>query len=409
MDKDLKLSIIYGIIGRIATLANQILSVPLIIILIGLDSFNQYTILIASISWFATLGGSLIPTLVGDVTRANAQSDIILVSKHVTNVLITLSIFFILCSIIFVLLYWLPERNLVVVFLLSIGILLLSVSDNIRQGFHETYKNSWFNGFSNLFSVIFLYIAYKLELKLDIAYVSLIMLGSTLFFKLLNMIFINKKLCLSFTLFDYKYCIRLVKSARFFVLISLSFYLSTGALLTIVNKYSFHNITYVIMLQKLTLTLMGLLIMLRNPLWSIIAKEMYENNSDKVYFQYKKYLMSVILFLPVSSALVYYFSPLIISVWTNEEVLVQSSYMIEFSIYFSLQFLLYFNSIFYYGLEIFNKISKLLLIESLLVCTFAYLLFVNNCELKFLYIALSCSSFLLNLTIIKNISVRLRM
>lgn len=411
VNADLKLSVFYGTAGRAITLANQILSVPLIIILIGLDSFNRFNILIASVSWFASLGGSLVPSLVGDITRANARSDLSMLTKHIVNVLITLTIFIALCSVIFSVVFWPPELDLIIVFALTLCILIFSVSDNIRQGTHETYKNSWFNGFANLFSVCLLYFAFITKQSLDVHHIALIMLGSTALFKLLNFILVKRHLSLDFSksFFDVILCKKIILSARYFVVIAISFYLTTGGLLTITNKFAPNELPYVIMLQKFTLTLMGIMVMIRSPLWSIIAKEIFQKNVHKVHLLYKKYFLILIALLLPIYIVVYFFTPSIVSLWTNYEVQVNPSYMCAFSFYFCAQTILYFNSIFYYGLEMFSEISLLLFFESVIACLSAYLVLSNSQTLDILYLCLGSSSLVLNVLLFKSITARFKL
>lgn len=178
---DLKLSLIFGTLSRVITFVNQVLSVPLTIAIIGINEFTRFNVITAGIAWLITVGGCLLPSLVGDISRAKEDHNDIMISEKISSALTVMVIFIITVMIGYIFFFGVMdnERNLLLIF--SILILLFSTAENVRQGLGENYKNAIYNGCSNLLSlVIILGLAY-FEIKTNLQMVIIVMFGSITF------------------------------------------------------------------------------------------------------------------------------------------------------------------------------------------------------------------------------------
>ncbi|HHF8074325.1 TPA: hypothetical protein ACPTXX_003026, partial [Escherichia coli] len=92
---DLKLSLIFGTLSRVITFVNQVLSVPLTIAIIGINEFTRFNVITAGIAWLITVGGCLLPSLVGDISRAKEDHNDIMISEKISSALTVMVIFII--------------------------------------------------------------------------------------------------------------------------------------------------------------------------------------------------------------------------------------------------------------------------------------------------------------------------
>ncbi|MDW3163399.1 hypothetical protein R8B00_28160, partial [Escherichia coli] len=67
-------------------------------------------------------------------------------------------------------------------------------------------------------------------------------------------------------------------------------YFNTAGLITVLNWLNYTKLTEFIILQKIILIVMGMVVMIRNPLWGVIAKMQYKGNSDLIIVNYRKVL-----------------------------------------------------------------------------------------------------------------------
>ncbi|MEW0497668.1 hypothetical protein AB0V26_16555, partial [Escherichia coli] len=134
---DLKLSLIFGTLSRVITFVNQVLSVPLTIAIIGINEFTRFNVITAGIAWLITVGGCLLPSLVGDISRAKEDHNDIMISEKISSALTVMVIFIITVMIGYIFFFGVMdnERNLLLIF--SILILLFSTAENVRQGLGE--------------------------------------------------------------------------------------------------------------------------------------------------------------------------------------------------------------------------------------------------------------------------------
>ncbi|HCQ7529163.1 TPA: hypothetical protein OL798_004969, partial [Escherichia coli] len=266
---DLKLSLIFGTLSRVITFVNQVLSVPLTIAIIGINEFTRFNVITAGIAWLITVGGCLLPSLVGDISRAKEDHNDIMISEKISSALTVMVIFIITVMIGYIFFFGVMdnERNLLLIF--SILILLFSTAENVRQGLGENYKNAIYNGCSNLLSlVIILGLAY-FEIKTNLQMVIIVMFGSITFFKLLNLLPLMRYFSLKHITFDS--CKGMLDKATGFVFLSVAYYFNTAGLITVLNWLNYTKLTEFIILQKIILIVMGMVVMIRNPLWGVIA------------------------------------------------------------------------------------------------------------------------------------------
>ena len=130
---DLKLSLIFGTLSRVITFVNQVLSVPLTIAIIGINEFTRFNVITAGIAWLITVGGCLLPSLVGDISRAKEDHNDIMISEKISSALTVMVIFIITVMIGYIFFFGVMdnERNLLLIF--SILILLFSTAENIMD------------------------------------------------------------------------------------------------------------------------------------------------------------------------------------------------------------------------------------------------------------------------------------
>ncbi|EFB7253792.1 hypothetical protein C1V04_003770, partial [Escherichia coli] len=386
---DLKLSLIFGTLSRVITFVNQVLSVPLTIAIIGINEFTRFNVITAGIAWLITVGGCLLPSLVGDISRAKEDHNDIMISEKISSALTVMVIFIITVMIGYIFFFGVMdnERNLLLIF--SILILLFSTAENVRQGLGENYKNAIYNGCSNLLSlVIILGLAY-FEIKTNLQMVIIVMFGSITFFKLLNLLPLMRYFSLKYITFDS--CKGMLDKATGFVFLSVAYYFNTAGLITVLNWLNYTKLTEFIILQKIILIVMGMVVMIRNPLWGVIAKMQYKGNSDLIIVNYRKVLRVYFYTAPLLVIISVLCIPFFLKMWAGG-IVISYPDIIAFSIYLVSIVFSYINSVLYYGLELFNKISRILIVESIVNIICVLFVALMGLKLNMIFIVMTITS-----------------
>ncbi|HGU1972164.1 TPA: hypothetical protein ACM7ES_003501 [Escherichia coli] len=395
---DLKLSLIFGTLSRVITFVNQVLSVPLTIAIIGINEFTRFNVITAGIAWLITVGGCLLPSLVGDISRAKEDHNDIMISEKISSALTVMVIFIITVMIGYIFFFGVMdnERNLLLIF--SILILLFSTAENVRQGLGENYKNAIYNGCSNLLSlVIILGLAY-FEIKTNLQMVIIVMFGSVTFFKLLNLLPLMRYFSLKHITFDS--CKGMLDKATGFVFLSVAYYFNTAGLITVLNWLNYTKLTEFIILQKIILIVMGMVVMIRNPLWGVIAKMQYKGNSDLIIVNYRKVLRVYFYTAPLLVIISVLCIPFFLKMWAGG-IVISYPDIIAFSIYLVSIVFSYINSVLYYGLELFNKISRILIVESIVNIICVLFVALMGLKLNMIFIVMTITSLFINYFISK--------
>ncbi|MEW0172026.1 hypothetical protein AB0W06_17585 [Escherichia coli] len=395
---DLKLSLIFGTLSRVITFVNQVLSVPLTIAIIGINEFTRFNVITAGIAWLITVGGCLLPSLVGDISRAKEDHNDIMISEKISSALTVMVIFIITVMIGYIFFFGVMdnERNLLLIF--SILILLFSTAENVRQGLGENYKNAIYNGCSNLLSlVIILGLAY-FEIKTNLQMVIIVMFGSITFFKLLNLLPLMRYFSLKHITFDS--CKGMLDKATGFVFLSVASYFNTAGLITVLNWLNYTKLTEFIILQKIILIVMGMVVMIRNPLWGVIAKMQYKGNSDLIIVNYRKVLRVYFYTAPLLVIISVLCIPFFLKMWAGG-IVISYHDIIAFSIYLVSIVFSYINSVLYYGLELFNKISRILIVESIVNIICVLFVALMGLKLNMIFIVMTITSLFINYFISK--------
>ncbi|ELO1000727.1 hypothetical protein RZD52_001505 [Escherichia coli] len=395
---DLKLSLIFGTLSRVITFVNQVLSVPLTIAMIGINEFTRFNVITAGIAWLITVGGCLLPSLVGDISRAKEDHNDIMISEKISSALTVMVIFIITVMIGYIFFFGVMdnERNLLLIF--SILILLFSTAENVRQGLGENYKNAIYNGCSNLLSlVIILGLAY-FEIKTNLQMVIIVMFGSITFFKLLNLLPLMRYFSLKHITFDS--CKGMLDKATGFVFLSVAYYFNTAGLITVLNWLNYTKLTEFIILQKIILIVMGMVVMIRNPLWGVIAKMQYKGNSDLIIVNYRKVLRVYFYTAPLLVIISVLCIPFFLKMWAGG-IVISYPDIIAFSIYLVSIVFSYINSVLYYGLELFNKISRILIVESIVNIICVLFVALMGLKLNMIFIVMTITSLFINYFISK--------
>ena len=395
---DLKLSLIFGTLSRVITFVNQVLSVPLTIAIIGINEFTRFNVITAGIAWLITVGGCLLPSLVGDISRAKEDHNDIMISEKLSSALTVMVIFIITVMIGYIFFFGVMdnERNLLLIF--SILILLFSTAENVRQGLGENYKNAIYNGCSNLLSlVIILGLAY-FEIKTNLQMVIIVMFGSITFFKLLNLLPLMRYFSLKYITFDS--CKGMLDKATGFVFLSVAYYFNTAGLITVLNWLNYTKLTEFIILQKIILIVMGMVVMIRNPLWGVIAKMQYKGNSDLIIVNYRKVLRVYFYTAPLLVIISVLCIPFFLKMWAGG-IVISYPDIIAFSIYLVSIVFSYINSVLYYGLELFNKISRILIVESIVNIICVLFVALMGLKLNMIFIVMTITSLFINYFISK--------
>lgn len=395
---DLKLSLIFGTLSRVITFVNQVLSVPLTIAIIGINEFTRFNVITAGIAWLITVGGCLLPSLVGDISRAKEDHNDIMISEKISSALTVMVIFIITVMIGYIFFFGVMdnERNLLLIF--SILILLFSTAENVRQGLGENYKNAIYNGCSNLLSlVIILGLAY-FEIKTNLQMVIIVMFGSITFFKLLNLLPLMRYFSLKYITFDS--CKGMLDKATGFVFLSVAYYFNTAGLITVLNWLNYTKLTEFIILQKIILIVMGMVVMIRNPLWGVIAKMQYKGNSNLIIVNYRKVLRVYFYTAPLLVIISVLCIPFFLKMWAGG-IVISYPDIIAFSIYLVSIVFSYINSVLYYGLELFNKISRILIVESIVNIICVLFVALMGLKLNMIFIVMTITSLFINYFISK--------
>ncbi|MBC9617861.1 hypothetical protein IBY30_08820 [Escherichia coli] len=395
---DLKLSLIFGTLSRVITFVNQVLSVPLTIAIIGINEFTRFNVITAGIAWLITVGGCLLPSLVGDISRAKEDHNDIMISEKISSALTVMVIFIITVMIGYIFFFGVMdnERNLLLIF--SILILLFSTAENVRQGLGENYKNAIYNGCSNLLSLVIILCLAYFEIKTNLQMVIIVMFGSITFFKLLNLLPLMRYFSLKHITFDS--CKGMLDKATGFVFLSVAYYFNTAGLITVLNWLNYTKLTEFIILQKIILIVMGMVVMIRNPLWGVIAKMQYKGNSDLIIVNYRKVLRVYFYTAPLLVIISVLCIPFFLKMWAGG-IVISYPDIIAFSIYLVSIVFSYINSVLYYGLELFNKISRILIVESIVNIICVLFVALMGLKLNMIFIVMTITSLFINYFISK--------
>lgn len=393
MMTDLKLSVLFGIAARLLTFFNQVLSVPLTIALIGLSEFTRYNVMTAGIAWLITLGGCLLPSVVGDISRARSDNNIKDISEKVSSALTLMLLFCLLIALLYVVVYHNLGIEYHTLMFLTLLILFSSTSENIRQGLGENYKNSIYNGFSNLLSLACILALYYFKINTNLLIILIITIGSTALFKFANLLPLFR--LFSLVRISYHSCTEMMRKALGFVLISIAYYLNNAGIVTILGYLKFDGVTEFVILQKIILIVMGVVVMIRNPLWGIIASSKYKGHGSTIYKQYLRVLklyacLSIIIFL-----FIFCFLSPFIKIWAGG-VHIDNVTLIVFSVYVVVIMVSYINSVLYYGLELFGKVSKLLVAEAIINFSSVMIIAKYNLELSYIFSVMIVTSIIIN-------------
>lgn len=393
---DLKLSLIFGVMSRVITFLNQMLSVPLIITLIGLNEFTKYNVMTAGVAWLITLGGCLLPSIIGDIARACLDEDNDTISKKISSALALMFTFCLIVVIIYSIGFYSLSIDAHVILLFSLIIVFASTAESIRQGLGQNYKNSIYNGIANLLSLLGIVIFYFLKIKTSLLMVLVITLGSVAFLKLINLL----PLLIFFRLrnIDFSNCKDMLVKALGFILISIAYYCNTAGMVTILGLNNYHEITNFIILQKIILIIMGVIVMVRNPLWAVIAKLKYKGGDREILNGFNKCLKIYFLCSPLIFLILNFGLNPFLKIWAKGVNIDQLTISI-YSIYIIIMMFSYINSILYYGLEVFSKVSKFLICEAVLNVIFILVLSRTGAPLYTIFIVMICTSLFISLNV----------
>ncbi|MEX9251078.1 hypothetical protein [Pseudenterobacter timonensis] len=386
---DLKLSLVFGIFTRVITFLNQILSVPLIITLIGLSEFTRYNVMTAGVAWLITLGGCLLPSIIGDIARACLDKDDETISKKVSSAFALMFTFCLIVVLVYSIFFSTLSIDTHAILFFSIIIIFASTAESIRQGLGENYKNSIYNGIANLLSLVGIFTLYFLKVKTNLLIILCVTLGSVAFLKLINLL----PLLQYFNLRNIKFnhCKDMLVKALGFIMISVAYYCNTAGMITILGYTKYDAITDFVILQKIILIIMGIIVMVRNPLWGVIAKMKYKGGGAEIMNGFNKFLKIYFLFCPIIFITLYFGLNPFLALWAKGLSIDQLT-ITFYSLYILIMMLSYINSILYYGLEIFSSVSKLLIIEAVVNIVCVFILSKTGAPLYIIFIVMLCTS-----------------
>lgn len=390
---DLKLSVLFGIASRFLTFLNQIFSVPITITLIGLNEFTRFNVMTATIAWLITLGGCLLPSVVGDIARAKSDHDYDSVTRKTSSALAVMFIFCLIISVAYILVFNDLGIEYNVLLVLTLLILFSSTAENIRQGLGENYKNAIYNGLSNFLSLLAILSLYFFKIETDLLIILVVSLGSTVLLKMANL----APLLVFFELnkVNKNDCYEMIRKAIGFLFISVAYYLNNAGLVTLFGYFSYPQLSEYVILQKIILILMGLVVMIRNPLWSIIASLNYKGNGNVIYHKYIKILRLYFLAVPIIIIFLCFGLPSFLKIWAGG-IMIAKKDIILFSLYVAVLIFSYINSVMYYGLELFGAVSKLIMLEAIVNFSFAVVAVILNLHMIYIFLMLIITSLIIN-------------
>ncbi|MGK4404637.1 hypothetical protein ACNEQB_13575 [Escherichia coli] len=192
----------------------------------------------------------------------------------------------------------------------------------------------------------------------------------------------------------------MLDKATGFVFLSVAYYFNTAGLITVLNWLNYTKLTEFIILQKIILIVMGMVVMIRNPLWGVIAKMQYKGNSDLIIVNYRKVLRVYFYTAPLLVIISVLCIPFFLKMWAGG-IVISYPDIIAFSIYLVSIVFSYINSVLYYGLELFNKISRILIVESIVNIICVLFVALMGLKLNMIFIVMTITSLFINYFISK--------
>lgn len=397
---DIKLSLLTSIACKAITFINQIISLPIMISFVGINGFAKYSVLVASVSWLASLGNSLLPMLVGQISRNCADGKPNLNDHLIKNSFLLLSIIALFITIfygVYLFFYAQFNRNELVILLLTVSMMVFSISESVRQGLGQNFINNIFNGVTNLLSILFLvYISmfYKdifIDDKIFLLVVSFY--GFLLVSKIINF----------FIIYDFKMKIEVDKTLMLSLLMSSKSYLflvfcyfinNSGSVLLINKFFTNSETSEFLIFQKIFIIASGLLIMLRQPIWPYLCKEIHINGTSKIKKMFMKSESVFVILLMFGMVIFYYYEEVIISNWIGKRINFNSYDLLALCLYLFSLIYSQFLSIFYYGLELFDKVSVVVMYESIANITVGVLILYFLDDFSYFVVVLFLSNFI---------------
>lgn len=344
-------NISYAVFFRLAAMGLSLLMVPLLLKLLGVANYGTWAALTSLIVWITLFDLGMGNALKNTVSKSLVTKDLKPAQRELFQVIkITLLSSFILLVVFFTASRFvdLINNNWIVAFILFVPLILsfpLRVASFVLQGARKIALDSGLVFLNSILLFVIVFILYFMKIDIDLFYMSiaftisnftsvfLVWVQAT---KTLNLPALSISRILS-ARFDLK---RINVGLRFFGLQLSSLVLYSIGVVVVYSYLSSEHAAQFDVVNKIFVFGLGFFTIVIGAFWPEISTHLAENNIAKIRSLYFRMLGLSILF-SFGAFIVAYFSPYILQVWTNSQILIRAEQAMFFAMLVSFQAIAY--------------------------------------------------------------------
>lgn len=344
-------NISYAVFFRLAAMGLSLLMVPLLLKLLGVANYGTWAALTSLIVWITLFDLGMGNALKNTVSKSLVTKDLKPAQSELFQVIkITLLSSFILLVGFFTASRFvgLFNNNWTVAFILFVPLILsfpLRVASFVLQGARKIALDSGLVFLNSILLFVIVFILYFLKIDIDLFYMSIAFTISNFISvflvwvqatKTLNLPVLNISRILS-ARFDLK---RINVGLRFFGLQISSLVLYSIGVVVVYSYLSSEHAAQFDVVNKVFVFGLGFFTIVIGAFWPEISTHLAENNIAKIKILYFRMLGLSILF-SLGAFIVAYFSPYILQVWTNSQIVIRAEQAMFFAMLVSFQAIAY--------------------------------------------------------------------
>lgn len=416
-DRSIRLAMITSIISKMGTIVLRLVSIPIAIRLLGMDLFGVYAVITMAVGMIDMMHVGIGPALTREITNAVANGDRRREKRiFVTGVLMSVILTLIAAVIAAVLLIWLPIPVLfgekfaplseVMHRAAWIGLGIISIEmvcivfEKVRDGYMETrYNNAW-GAFGNILGAVSLIIGIWFFPTIEFLLLSIN--GSIAIAKLGNSIhFLMKRnyLIPRLRLFRKDLVKPLAgQSVRFSITYILSAMVEYNLMAFLIGRFVGPEAVgvYNVMIT-VHFSLTGIIVMFTNPYWPALMDAFARKDHSWIENSSRKGRLGVLAFALLTGVGLVLVGPWALPLWAGEELktsvphsfTLDSHCLLTFSGYFAIHVWRHLNQILALGVGQVKAVSRVVILETSLVCAFAIPILYWSRDLSAVYLTMT--------------------
>lgn len=373
--KIMGLAILTSLASKASGFIYQILSLPLIAKALGAEDFGLFLVYSGFSSWLSLLALGLAPTVTSMAANKSREKELPTAFFSSTCLLLfvfTLIAIVLLIIIPYVNSYSIlfsPKNTSVfwcayITFSLNI---ILSIADAINQGQQRQHVNNVNFAIANTLNIILIYILVFYFPNKSLVLLFLISQVGFILIRIGNSVWVGSRLKLSSSRFSVSFVKEFLKNSGAFIFVQLSVLISQQAIVVLCLEKVGTSLSGEVGLVFRAYALLGSVIaMINQPLWPLINTALSENRVYWVKQLFKKLLISYLIYGMFVMCLLVLLGKNIFELWTAHVYLLNTTDHILIGIHFMLISLSQCCVVMLMGMGLFHQLAKLLMLEAVL-------------------------------------------